>query len=61
MPRFSSEKEDVTVDTDGPDGGFTLELGPRRRVNLSLEQAKELSEQIGYAVEFVNLYARGPR
>lgn len=61
MPVFENYEEGILVDTEGTDGGFVVNVHKHRPLKLTLQQAKALSEQIGYAVEFVNLYARGPQ
>lgn len=60
MPKFADEKLPISVDTDGEDNTFVITVG-RKKMVLNHTQAKALSQQIGYAVEFTELYARGPR
>jgi hypothetical protein len=64
MPKFEEYAQNgilISVNTDGKDGGFVVEVGTKKPIVLSQQEAKTLSAQIGYAVEFVNLYDRGPR
>lgn len=60
MPVFTDEKTGVAVDLDG-DGGLTITLPKRKPFALAPDIAKSLSEQIGYAREYADLYQRQPR
>lgn len=63
MPVFNDEAKDgveIQIDTEGKNGDFVIKIG-RKTVELNRKDAKRLSEQIGFAVEYVDLYARGPR